>query len=66
MCLCILFVLTMCVCVCVCVCVWQAYLIACVWNCYRYVSGRGTTEILVYVTTNDTAVSYTEPASGSL
>lgn len=35
----------------------QAYLICCVWNCYRYVSGRGTTEVLVYVTTNDTAVS---------
>lgn len=35
----------------------QAYLIACVWNCYRYVSGRGTTEVLVYVTTNDTTVS---------
>lgn len=35
----------------------QAYLIGCVWNCYRYVSGRGTTEVLVYVTTNDTTVS---------
>lgn len=36
----------------------QAYLIACVWNCYRYVSGRGTSEILLYVTTNDTTVSH--------
>lgn len=35
----------------------QAYLIGCVWNCYRYVSGAGTTEVLVYVTANDTAVS---------
>lgn len=35
----------------------QAYLIACVWNCYRYVSGQGTTDVLVYVTTNDTTVS---------
>lgn len=35
----------------------QAYLLACVWNCYRYVSGRGASEILLYVTTNDTTVS---------
>ncbi|XP_068426352.1 lysosomal-associated transmembrane protein 4B-like isoform X2 [Clinocottus analis] len=34
----------------------KAYLMACVWNCYRYVSGRGASEILLYVTTNDTAV----------
>ena len=41
-----------------CLVLWeQAYLIGCVWNCYRYVSGRGTTEVLVYVTTNDTTVS---------
>lgn len=36
---------------------YQAYLIACVWNCYRYVTGRGSSEILLYVTTNDTTVS---------
>ncbi|KAJ3609057.1 hypothetical protein NHX12_023584, partial [Muraenolepis orangiensis] len=38
-----------------CILSFKAYLIGCVWNCYRYVSGRGTTEVLVYVTTNDTA-----------
>jgi hypothetical protein len=36
----------------------QAYLIACVWNCYRYVRARSTTEVLIYVTTNDTTVSH--------
>ncbi|TSK31501.1 Ribonucleoside-diphosphate reductase subunit M2 B [Bagarius yarrelli] len=39
-----------------CILAFKAYLIACVWNCYRYVSGRGTTEVLVYVTTNDTTM----------
>ncbi|XP_036371747.1 lysosomal-associated transmembrane protein 4B [Megalops cyprinoides] len=39
-----------------CILAFKAYLIGCVWNCYRYVSGRGSTEVLVYVTTNDTAV----------
>uniref|UniRef100_A0AAQ4QT81 Lysosomal-associated transmembrane protein 4B n=1 Tax=Gasterosteus aculeatus aculeatus TaxID=481459 RepID=A0AAQ4QT81_GASAC len=34
----------------------KAYLMACVWNCYRYVSGRGASEILLYVTTNDTTI----------
>ncbi|MGH0128255.1 UNVERIFIED_CONTAM: hypothetical protein FKN15_034091 [Acipenser sinensis] len=33
-----------------------AYLIACVWNCYQYVSGRGSADVLVYVTTNDTTI----------
>uniref|UniRef100_A0A3P8ST14 Lysosomal-associated transmembrane protein 4B n=2 Tax=Amphiprion TaxID=80969 RepID=A0A3P8ST14_AMPPE len=40
-----------------CILSFKAYLIGCVWNCYRYVSGRGTTEVLVYVTTNDTTLS---------
>lgn len=35
----------------------QAYMMACVWNCYRYVTSRGSSEILLYVTTNDTTVS---------
>uniref|UniRef100_A0A673KMC6 Lysosomal-associated transmembrane protein 4B n=1 Tax=Sinocyclocheilus rhinocerous TaxID=307959 RepID=A0A673KMC6_9TELE len=39
-----------------CILAFKAYLIACVWNCYRYVSTRSTTEVLVYVTTNDTTV----------
>ncbi|XP_067366830.1 lysosomal-associated transmembrane protein 4B-like isoform X2 [Channa argus] len=39
-----------------CILGFKAYLIACVWNCHRYVSGRGTSEILLYVTTNDTTV----------
>ncbi|KAF3691542.1 Matrilin-4 Precursor [Channa argus] len=37
-----------------CILGFKAYLVACVWNCHRYVSGRGTSEILLYVTTNDT------------
>ncbi|KAK6490815.1 lysosomal-associated transmembrane protein 4B-like, partial [Huso huso] len=32
----------------------KAYLIACVWNCYQYVSGRGSADALVYMTTNGT------------
>uniref|UniRef100_A0A3Q3JCS7 Lysosomal-associated transmembrane protein 4B n=1 Tax=Monopterus albus TaxID=43700 RepID=A0A3Q3JCS7_MONAL len=40
-----------------CILGFKAYLIECVWNCYRYVSGQGTSEILLYVTTNDTTVS---------
>lgn len=37
---------------------YQAYLIACVWNCYRYVTGWGSSEVLLYVMTNDTTVSH--------
>ncbi|XP_057691212.1 lysosomal-associated transmembrane protein 4B-like [Corythoichthys intestinalis] len=39
-----------------CILGFKLYLIACVWNCYRYVCSRGTAEILLYVTTNDTTV----------
>ncbi|KAM8847199.1 lysosomal-associated transmembrane protein 4B-like isoform 1-T1 [Synchiropus picturatus] len=39
-----------------CILAFKAYLIACVWNCYRYVCGRGSAEVLLYVTTNDTTV----------
>uniref|UniRef100_A0A146ZYA8 Lysosomal-associated transmembrane protein 4B n=1 Tax=Fundulus heteroclitus TaxID=8078 RepID=A0A146ZYA8_FUNHE len=39
-----------------CIIGFKAYLIACVWNCYRYVSGRGASQILLYVTSNETTV----------
>ncbi|RVE62210.1 hypothetical protein OJAV_G00154760 [Oryzias javanicus] len=39
-----------------CILGFKAYLIACVWNCYRYVSGRGSSELLLYVTTDTTVL----------
>uniref|UniRef100_A0A4W2HPI3 Lysosomal-associated transmembrane protein 4B n=1 Tax=Bos indicus x Bos taurus TaxID=30522 RepID=A0A4W2HPI3_BOBOX len=32
----------------------KGYLISCVWNCYRYTTGRNSSDVLVYVTSNDT------------
>ncbi|XP_061804919.2 lysosomal-associated transmembrane protein 4B-like [Nerophis lumbriciformis] len=41
-----------------CILAFKAYLIACVWSCYRYVCSRGTAQILLYVTTDDTTVLF--------
>nr|XP_033786080.1 lysosomal-associated transmembrane protein 4B [Geotrypetes seraphini] len=34
----------------------KGYVITCVWNCYRYITSKNSSDVLVYITSNDTTV----------